>query len=48
VAADIAGTHDSRAGRLACRLERGLLRLGVRLPFGIRGLTVVGRPQVAS
>ncbi len=31
------------SGRLACALERGLLRRGVRLPFGIRGLTVVRR-----
>jgi SAM-dependent methyltransferase len=43
VAADIAATGDSRAGRLACAVERRLLRLGVRLPFGIRGLTVVRR-----
>jgi SAM-dependent methyltransferase len=48
VASDIAGTHDSRVGRLACRLERGLLRRGVRLPFGIRGLTVVRRPEGVS
>jgi hypothetical protein len=44
VARDIAGTRDSRAGRLACALERRLLRRGVRLPFGTRGLTVV-RPR---
>jgi SAM-dependent methyltransferase len=44
VASDIAGTRDSRVGHLACRLERGLLRCGIRLPFGIRGLTVVRRP----
>ena len=43
VAADIAGTRDSRVGHLACRLERALLGCGVRLPFGIRGLTVVRR-----
>jgi SAM-dependent methyltransferase len=43
VAADIAGTRASRAGRLACAVERGLLRCGVRPPFGIRGLTVVRR-----
>jgi SAM-dependent methyltransferase len=44
VASDIAGTRDSRVGQLACLIERGLLRRGVRLPFGIRGLTVVRRP----
>ncbi len=44
VASDMAGTRDSRIGRLACVLERRLLRCGVRLPFGIRGLTVVRRP----
>lgn len=47
VAADIAGTSDSRVGRLACTFERGLVRRGVKLPFGIRGLTVVRRPQEA-
>jgi SAM-dependent methyltransferase len=45
VAADIAGTGGSRVGGLACRLERGLLRAGVRLPCGIRGLTVLRRPE---
>jgi ubiquinone/menaquinone biosynthesis C-methylase UbiE len=44
VARDIAGTRDSRAGQLACEIERRLLRRGVRLPFGVRGLTVVRRP----
>ena len=44
VAADIAGTRDTPVGHLACRLERRLLMRGVRLPFGIRGLTVVRRP----
>ncbi len=44
VAADIARTNDSALGGLACRLEEGLLRAGVRLPFGIRGLTVLERP----
>jgi SAM-dependent methyltransferase len=46
VASDIAGTRNSRVGRLACLLERGLLRYGVRMPFGIRGLTVVRRPDI--
>jgi SAM-dependent methyltransferase len=44
VAADIAGTRDSRLGALSCALERAMLRAGIRLPFGIRGLTVVRRP----
>lgn len=45
VASDIAGTRDTPVGHLACRLERTLLNRGVRLPFGIRGLTVVRRPE---
>jgi len=45
VASDIAGTRDIRVGHLACTLERRLLNHGVRLPFGIRGLTVVRRPE---
>jgi SAM-dependent methyltransferase len=47
VAADIAATHDSRVGRLAWRAEEALGRRGVRLPFGIRGLTLVRRPPAA-
>jgi hypothetical protein len=42
---DIARTSDSVLGRLACRLEERLLARGVRLPFGIRGLTVLSRPR---
>jgi len=38
-------TRDSRAGRLSCRLEAGLIDRGLRLPFGIRGLLVVRRPE---
>jgi SAM-dependent methyltransferase len=45
VASDIAGTRDARVGHIACRLERSMLNRGVRLPFGIRGLTVVRRPE---
>lgn len=45
VASDIAGTRDSRVGHAACRLEQELLRFGIRLPFGIRGLTVLARPR---
>jgi SAM-dependent methyltransferase len=37
----IRGTRDLRIGRLAARLERRLVRVGVRLPFGIRELTMV-------
>jgi SAM-dependent methyltransferase len=44
VARDIAGTQDSVLGAWACRLERALLRHRLRLPFGIRGMTVVRRP----
>jgi SAM-dependent methyltransferase len=45
VAANIAGTSDSWVGRWACALEREMLSRGLRLPFGIRGLTVVRRPE---
>jgi SAM-dependent methyltransferase len=41
-------TEDSFVVRLACRLEERLLRRGVRLPMGIRSLTVLARPAVAS
>jgi len=41
---DIANTRDSAAGQIACRLEHRLLEQGIRLPFGIRGLTVLERP----
>jgi SAM-dependent methyltransferase len=44
VAGDIANTQDSSLGAWACRLERSLLRRGIRPPFGIRGLTVLRRP----
>jgi SAM-dependent methyltransferase len=43
VAADIERTGDSPLGAVACRLEEALLAAGVRLPFGIRGLTVLTR-----
>jgi SAM-dependent methyltransferase len=45
VVRDIERTNDSRLGRSLCRLEERLLRAGVRLPFGIRSLTVLGRPE---
>jgi hypothetical protein len=44
VAGQIAGTRDSRVGRLLCAGERRLLAAGVRLPFGIRSIVVVERP----
>jgi SAM-dependent methyltransferase len=44
VAGDIDRTGGSVFGGLACRLEGALLGAGVRLPFGIRGLTVLARP----
>ncbi len=44
VAHDIARTNDSAIGRLACQAEEALLACGVRLEFGIRGLTVLERP----
>jgi SAM-dependent methyltransferase len=48
VAANIANTSNSELGRLACNAEQGLLRRGIRLPFGIRGLTVVRRPGASA
>lgn len=42
---DIGHTKDSAVGRLACRVEERLLVHGVKLPFGIRGLTVLTRSQ---
>jgi SAM-dependent methyltransferase len=48
VTMNIEGTNDSVAGHLACRVEKELLARGVRLPFGIRGLTVLARPRERS
>ncbi len=45
VSRDIAGTKDSAVGRVACRVEERMLAQGFRLPFGIRGLTVLQRPE---
>jgi SAM-dependent methyltransferase len=45
VRADIQGTSESAFGRLACRIEEWMLAHRVRLPFGIRGLTVLERPR---
>lgn len=43
VARDIARTQRSRIAPIAEMLERGLVRSRIRLPFGIRGLTVLRR-----
>jgi SAM-dependent methyltransferase len=43
VAGDIASTRKSRIGPLACALDRRMLAGGLRLPFGIRNLTVLRR-----
>jgi SAM-dependent methyltransferase len=48
VVGDFEGTRDSAVGRLCCWVEEALLRGGVRLPFGIRGLTVLRRPEVRA
>jgi SAM-dependent methyltransferase len=48
VTGEIERTGDSTLGRLACRLDEALLNNGVRLPFGIRGLTVLERPGVPA
>lgn len=45
VAKDIQSTGNSTLGRLACELEERLLRAGVKASFGIRGLTVLRRPE---
>jgi SAM-dependent methyltransferase len=48
VRADIERTGDSALGRFACRVEERLLARGVKLPFGIRGLTVITRSRELS
>lgn len=48
VARDIAKTHDSTLFTLTCRLERWLHARRILLPFGIRCLTVVKRPEESS
>jgi len=45
VSKDIADTKDSGLGRAACLVEERLLARGIKLPFGIRGLVVLARPQ---
>jgi SAM-dependent methyltransferase len=45
---DIERTSGSTIGRIACRLEERLLAAGVRLPFGIRGITVLELPGGSS
>jgi SAM-dependent methyltransferase len=48
VRGDMESTADSRLGHLACRLEELLLAGRIRLPFGIRGLSVLERPGVRA
>lgn len=48
VIGDIERTGDSGLGRLACRMDDMLLKGGVRLPFGIRGLTALERPRAGA
>jgi SAM-dependent methyltransferase len=48
VKGDMERTADSTLGRLACRIEEMLLLGGVRLPFGIRGLSVLERPGAGT
>lgn len=48
VRSDIERTTDSGFGRLACLIEERMLAFGVKLPFGIRGLTVLARPLGGS
>jgi hypothetical protein len=45
---DIERTSQSRLGCLACRLEQTLLAGGIRLPFGIRGMSVLERPGAGA
>jgi SAM-dependent methyltransferase len=45
VRADMDSTRESRLVRLGLKLEQPLLERGLRIPFGIRGLTVVRRPR---
>jgi SAM-dependent methyltransferase len=48
VEVEVEGVSRSVIGRVACRLEEALLDHGVRLPFGIRGLTVLARPASSA
>ena len=45
VAANIAGTQDSRLGHWAAAAERSLLRRRVRIPFGVRSWCLLRRPR---
>ena len=45
VSAEVEDFGRSVVGSIACRCEEALLNWGVRLPFGIRGLTVLARPR---
>ena len=48
VTADIAHTHRSRVGEATWRCEDQLVRAGIRLPFGIRSLVAVEKPEAAQ
>jgi SAM-dependent methyltransferase len=48
VRSDYGQTKDSPLFTAACTLERWMLEHNVRLPFGIRGLTVVRKPVQSS
>jgi SAM-dependent methyltransferase len=48
VAHDISSTKNWWLGEWACATERHLHGVGVNLPFGIRGLTVLHRPEESS
>lgn len=45
---DIAGTSNSRLGAVACDVEKRLIRLGIRFPFGIRELVVLRKPTASG
>jgi SAM-dependent methyltransferase len=45
VSVEVEDFGRSTFGNAACRCEEALLNWGVRLPFGIRGLTVLVRPR---
>jgi SAM-dependent methyltransferase len=48
VSDDIAHTQDAGLGRMACRVEERMLAYGIRLPFGIRGLTLLARGEESA
>ena len=48
VASDIARTRSSRFGDLACGAEQRLVGAGLRMPFGVRAITVLRHPERPS